>query len=405
MKRLLVLAFVIGLMGNAVSFAQRDNTEEKKENVKLKVSGYMQGTIVFGEKYAKSSIGTNTDEKDNPFVRMGLRRGYVRLDASYKSFTAQTEVRATDKLLGIYHAYLKYTPKRLPHHSFTFGLATVPFGYELGVSSRSRETFERAAYFGDLFPSDVDMGLFYKYKRDDTRFYINSVAFDLGATAGNSTYGMRKAFPDAVMRFVFGHKGKRFSHMYGYSAYYGYATALGKQRARRLYMGGYIDYTLHLNAGDLKLRGETIGGWQAGTAKSNSAIGKNSPEKLGAEKYLLVERPFIGAMGMLVFRMKKLPLEGFVKYDYYDRNLKLDERLEDAKARQTLRYEAEGISHKGTFGINAYFLDERVRLSAHYELNKVKMGYYDNPFADNPTLDTFWSTHDDTFLLGVQFRF
>lgn len=399
----LLVVFPMGL------FAQGDNAKGKEtsgEKVVFKLSGYMQGTLVVGEKYADSPVGVNTHDTQTPFMRLGIRRGYVKVSASYKGFSAVTQVRATDKAIGVYNAYLKYAPQWLPGHALSLGLCTVPFGYELGTSSRLRETFERADYYGHLFPGDVDMGLFYNFSWSNASYHVNTLTLDAGIASGNGEYGMRKAAPDAVVRLVLGHKGQQMSRLYGLSGYYGYATALGNQYARRIYLGAYFDYQfLFRHSGTLKLRSEVIGGRQAGSPKSNSAVAGNAPEKVGAESFLLVERPFIGVMGMAVFRFRHFPLESFVKYDYYQRNSRLGERLKDPRARQALHYDAEGESHQVTFGLNAYFLDDRVRLSAHYELNKARLGKYDNPFNENPILSTYWSDHDDLFLLGVQFSF
>lgn len=381
-------------------------TPEKKEKVQVGISGYMQGLAVVAQKNATPSVGTATSEREGMFMRMGLRRGYLKTKATYKALTAVTQLRATDKAIGVFNAYLRYSPSFLSGHHFTLGLCTTPFGYELGVSSSKRETFERAAYYSDLFPGDVDMGLFYLYSPHlASNFHINHLALDVALLSGNGTYGMRKPLPDAIARLVFGHKSASMDRLYGVNAYYGYATALGGQRARRLYLGAYLDYQLHFVHGDLKLRMEAIGGWQAGTPESNCAIGSNSPEKKGVERFVLVERPFFGAMGMLLFKSKQLPVEGFCKYDYYNRNLDLQKRLSSPAAHKSLRYEAEGVSHKGTFGVNAYFFENRLRLSAHYELNAQKGGYFENPNDDLSPLLTFWIPQNDLFLLGAQFSF
>lgn len=390
--------------------AQQDlsnkSSSQDEEKVKVGISGYIQGLVAIGQKNATSPVGTSTKEQDGMFMRMGIRRGYLTTKASYKALSAVTQLSVTDKSLGIFQAYLRYNPTMHPEHRLTFGLTTVPFGYELVISSRDLESFERAAYYSDLFPTIIDMGIYYHYSPSfSIQHAINFFTLDLGLLSGNSTFGMRKALPDIIGRIVFGHKDSKMKRLYGVSGYYGYTTAVGKQYARRIYLGTHLDYQLHLTDGDLKFRLETLGGWQSGTPQTNCAVGSSSPEKKGAEQFVLLERPFLGAMGMLVYKSKRLPIEGFVKYDYYNRNLNLKQRLASPSIHQDLHYKAEGVSHRGTIGLNSYFFKNRLRLSAHYELNAQEGGYYANPNDTLSPLQTFWIPQNDLFLLGAQIIF
>lgn len=376
-----------------------------QQPIQLKFGGYMQGLVQIAEKNATTSVGKPPLERQKPFSRLGLRRGYFKMNATYSDFVAEAMLRVTDKEIGVFKAYINWAPQKAKNHSLYLGLNTVPFGCELGLSSQLRETFERATYYADMFPGDTDMGIYYKYSRVFREGRINKLNIDLGLTSGNAQHGMRKAIPDAVARIAIGLIGNNSLQYYGLSTYIGYATAMGKQISKRIYMSAYLDHQYNLVDGTLKFRAELLGGWQAGTPKKNIAIGSNSPEKAGVDNYILIERPFIGAMATTIFRFSKLPIEGVLKYDYYNRNLNLEKRLNMPKSQETLVFASEGVSHKGVVGINSYFYNNHVRLSAHYDINFKQVGQYSNPYEKDSKLNVGWLSHDDILTLGMQFSF
>lgn len=406
LKRLLFLGIFCSILFPSATFAQTtapssakapQGTASSPEKLQFKFGGYMQGLLQVGQPNASTSVG-NPNTENKYFTRMGLRRGYLSFEALYGDWSAKTEIRATDKALGVYRAYIGYKPSQVRGLGFTLGLNTVAFGCELPISSRLRETFERAAYIKDLFPGDVDMGLMAQYKMPLTATYVNALRIDLGILSGNADYGMRKAFPDLLLRVEFGHDGPLMSRRYGISGYYGYATAPSGQRARRHYFGGFLDYSLKAAEGIFKLRLEAMGGLQAGTPTKNLAIASQAPEKIGKEGYTLRERTFAGAMAMLTYRHNHVPIEGVLKYDYYNRNINLKEALSKQKVGEQRSFSSEGISHSITPGLNAYLWDNRVRLSLFYEMYLHQAGLIDNNIPQ-------WYEKDDILTFGVQFSF
>lgn len=410
-RNLTLLIFFFTFLSIYSLFAQNVGAKSStKDNakIKVKIGGYMQGVVLLAEKNATPTVGQKPIETpSSSYMRMGIRRGYLKFSTTYKRLSATTELKVTDKALGIYYAYLSYLFPTAPKQRLSMGLHKVPFGYELGISSKKRETFERAEYVKDLFPEDVDMGLFYKYSYRSPDSFFNYMAIDLGIVSGNALWGMNKALPNAIIRLVGGRKSSSLESYYGLSAYYGLVKSHRDTSYKRLYMGAFFDYKIPISKGYLKLCSEAIGGWQVGTLFKNNAVGSNFPLSSETSSNRLVERPFLGAMGMCLYHLSLLPLEGFVKYDYYNRDVRhsMKKVSQQGENRILYNYDVEGTSHKTTFGINYYFLDKRLRLSANYEWNIREESDRLTENEGQIKRKILITPQDDLLLLGVQFAF
>ena len=130
----------------------------------LHFSGYMQPQFqVAQQKGAASFAGGNFSQYSNN--RFMIRRARVKLDyflpaknqASPKAlFTFQFE--ATERDLNIRDMFVRVFEPKQQNFSFTMGLFSRPFGYEVNLSSGYRETPERGRASQTLMPSERDLG-------------------------------------------------------------------------------------------------------------------------------------------------------------------------------------------------------------------------------------------------------
>lgn len=370
----------------------RSNT---KTPVEVTMSGYAQAWVVGAQANAKASVGRNNESKQ-PFARMGLRRVMLKTIVNYGDWAFANELTENDRSIALYRATVTYQPKAVNGFSFTAGLAPVPFGYGCTVSSSKHETPERSMFASELFPSNVDMGLFVKYSKSLKSNYINHFSSDFALLSGNGIFGMRKSVPDVLLRVQLSHKKGQAEHTYSLSGYYGYATAPDLSKARRMYIGGYNDLKIPTAYGTLQVRTEVVGGVQAGTKNTPSATSFYSPESLGKEGYMVTERPFVTVSETLIYRLACIPLQGVIKYDFINHNLHLQKALKDDNQ---LSFKANGEVHQTTIGLNYFTFNDRVRLSAFYEWNVAQKGF--NTSTNKP----IWLPNNNRIIGVLQFIF
>lgn len=382
----------------AILFFCTMSAAQAQDKPTFKPGGYMQAVVQMAQPNGIPSVGSTHHEQGKYFLRAGLRRSYWGVESTYKGWKAKGEIIILDHKLDFYKAYIGYTLPQNKSWSFDAGLNTVPFGMELTTSSRERETIERALYFKDLFPSDVDFGLAAHYKLPHHKpYYVNHLTVDAALIGGNDKHGMRKSIPDAVLRLEAGHKDEQMVRKYGVSGFYGYVTDSKGNHYTRAYAGCHLSYALLRQSYCAKLYLEGIMGRQPGLATQNYAIGKNAPEQ-NPEGGAIKERDFMGGMAMIAVRGTSVPLEGVVKYSYYARNCNLKRELEKGFAPEPSQFLAEGVSHNTTFALNGYFNDNRVRVSLYYEL-------IFRQTAANAAYKPIMQDRDDLLSLALQFAF
>lgn len=135
---------------------------------KIKVSGYVQAQWQYADTNGAASVAGGNFPV-NAQQRFMVRRG--RIKTTYETLTSryvlQLDVVPGGPVSGgttvsggvtLKDAYVTMMEPWLKTASFTMGVFDRPFGFEIGYSSSSRESPERARVFQTLFPGERDMG-------------------------------------------------------------------------------------------------------------------------------------------------------------------------------------------------------------------------------------------------------
>lgn len=356
-KLLLSLAFIATLLPAKI-YAQTP-----KDGLYYKIGGYVQGVLEVGNRSTHPTAGDYPVDATKYFMSMGIRRGYFGGLVGYQDFAIRGEISLSNRKLDYYKMAVTYSPHQVAGLSFTLGLNTVLYGYELVTSSRLRATIERAPYFRDLFPSDVDMGLVVRYQPEcGDAWWLNHVDVSAGAMSGNDRRAMRKRLPDAVLRFEIGHSDRSLSLLWGGSTYLGYVpNGVGVASPRR-YFGTHFTSKVANNGGIWSTMLEAVAGRQPGSTQENNAVGSHAPKNGDATP--LENRLFLGGMAMTTYRLSAAPIEFVARYTYYDRRRGATSRDLQANA------ETISTTHGFDVGVHGYLIDDKVRLSLFYNGEK-----------------------------------
>lgn len=349
-----------------------------QEQPHFSISGYIQTLIQSGTRGDYIKVGKITPTYNQPTTRIGIRRGRLATQATYRDFTARIELNATESKLSIFNIHTTYQPHWAQGLYIKGGLTTIDFGYELPYSSSKRAAFDRSHYMFDLFPGVIDMGLVIGYKGmlDKQRhWWLEST---LSILAGNGDKGMIKNIPDLALRLALTRRDRHRQIAVGLSCYRGYLpTASGyyafdsdkaifrRGNMLRTYGAAFINTTLEHPHGQLILTAEGIMGVQPGWKDANYAVGSKSPAIV--EDNTLVQRHFTASMTQVVERIKSIDVEIFGRYTYYNRNRYFDTTTKQDGKIDGLTLRTEGHSHQLSGGINYFLYHDHVRLSLHYD--------------------------------------
>jgi hypothetical protein len=158
------------MLAQEVELTPLEKTQAETERIsslvdnlnKLKISGYIQSDLQFGQKDASLKVGTAKSSTEDNYTRIGLRRG--RLKFTYSDLfegapnTAVAQFEMTEKAVEVKELYFSVTEPWTRWVSLQAGVANRPFGYEIPYSSSSLETPERSTACNLLFPNEVDLG-------------------------------------------------------------------------------------------------------------------------------------------------------------------------------------------------------------------------------------------------------
>lgn len=124
---------------------------------KIKFSGYVQTQYQSAESNGISSYAGGNFPA-NVKNRFAVRRG--RLKMTYDNVASKyiLQIDVTQNGVGIKDAYALFSDLWIKWFSLTAGIFNRPFGFEIGYSSSSRETPERARMMQVLFPGERDIG-------------------------------------------------------------------------------------------------------------------------------------------------------------------------------------------------------------------------------------------------------
>ncbi|MDH6356758.1 hypothetical protein [Parabacteroides sp. PF5-9] len=381
--------------------------ETVKRIQKIKISGYIQTQIQWGEPNATLRVGSSNVNLDKSFNRIGIRRGRIKLAYEEKIASAVFQLDLTEKGVGIKDAYLNIKDPWVGSIQLKGGLFDRPFGNEISYSSSRREVPERSTIFQTLFPDERDLGVMLQLQPVQTSPF-HFLKLEAGLFAGNGIKPETDNRKDFIGHLS-GNKdiGDYFSLGGGISYYYGGVfqgtehiyTIHGKsfivdnnlehigKFAKREYFGVDLQASLTTVLGTSQLRAEYLFGQQPGNEFSHKS--PNQSSLFATDTYI---RNFCGGYVLFVQDLGKLPLSALFKYDWFDPNTQVS-RDEIGLNRTT----AVDLS-KNTFGFGLLWkATDYLRLQAYYEINNNEKTIHLTDYTEN--------RKDNVFTLRLQYKF
>jgi hypothetical protein len=397
---------------------------------KIKVTGLVQTQWQKADTIGSPAGAAGGDFKglDNRFQ---LRR--ARLKAAYTgentAIVLQLDLK-DDGSVKVKEAYGAFTEPYLKTFTLSGGYMNRPVAFEVGYSSGSLESPERARVMQTLFPDEVDMGAQLTIQAPKTSPY-NFIKLEAGMFNGNAIASDNDKFKDFISHLS---AKKAFLNenllLSGGVSYYngGYANQSGKvysitngayaldagykknDKVKREYIGFDAQASISTGAGITTIRGEYLFGKQPGTKKSStSPKGAMTETKdiivrdtngtaytvttaaFGSDIYL---REFSGGYVMLTHRIMQSKHELVVKYDFYDPNTKLGK--DEIKNIGDVKFTTLG------FGWN-YYLTSNFKFTAYYEL--VQNEKASQIKGTNGITDYSKDLKDNVLTLRLQYKF
>lgn len=315
------------------------NEEEISALKKLKISGYIQTQMQWGEENSTLRVGEKrTDADPENWNRIGVRRGRLKLAYTERYMSGVFQVDLSEKGIAIKDIYLNAHLPKMGQSSVTTGLFLRPFGYDIEASTSMRETLERAKIFPTLFPEERDLGV--KLSLQSSKgSALDFLKLDLAIIAGNGIKRETDSRKDFIGRIVADKKlGENLQGAIGFSYYNGgvyqgskdvYQVENGEFKlsssesnkgafAKREYFGVEGRFSLVSPLGKTQLLGEYLWGVQPGTALSSRS--PNSSTLYVGDTYI---RNFNGWYATFVQDFGTLPFSAVIRYDSYDPNTNL----------------------------------------------------------------------------------
>ena len=407
----------VSVLAQEVELTPLEKTQAETERIsslvdnlnKLKISGYIQSDLQFGQKDASLKVGSAKASTEDNYTRIGLRRG--RLKFTYSDLfegapnTAVAQFEMTEKAVEVKELYFSVTEPWTKCVSLQAGVANRPFGYEIPYSSSSLETPERSTACNILFPNEVDLGgmLTIQAPKDHA---LNPFKLETGLFVGN---GMKQDIhnrKDWISHLSYKKSYDNLQYGLGASLYLGgtyQGTAnvyemSGKQfvKVNNAKVGDYSDRTyygldgqllLSTGAGMTTLRAEMMAGKQPG------ALGDSkSPNASSLPTTDTYRRNFMGYNIYLIQDLGQTKHSLVVRYDSYDPNTKL------SGDEVGLGGTGKGDIAKHNIGIGYLY-----RMNNNFRL----MAYYDMAFNEKSKNLTGYNSDlkDNIFTLRLQYKF
>lgn len=390
---------------------------------RLKVSGYIQAQWQLADTAGINSFsgGNFPNAADNRFT---VRRGRIKFlyDYSFSQFVLQLD--ATEKGMSIKDAYVAIMDPWANFVTLTAGVFDRPFGYEIGLSSGSRETPERARAFQSLFPNERDLGAKITLQPPKgTRF--DFIKLDAGFFAGN---GINPEF-DSKKDFI-GHlaiaranTSQTFKYGIGISYYDGGvlqgtkyiynpgtlsdgnkgfvvdSTSANKNGyAKRQYMGVDVQASLQSVIGITTVRAEYLSGKQPGSNTSNQSLATGTAPT--TDTY---NRTFTAGYVYFIQNIGTTKNQLIVKYDWFDPNTKVSGNQITVKNGNVKTYLTANDIKFTTLGLGwNYRFNPQVKFTAYYEIVKNETTGISGP---NSTNNFAKDLKDNVLTLRIQYKF
>jgi phosphate-selective porin len=391
----------------------------------LIISGYMQPQFQVAESDGAPSYagGAFSPYSKSRFM---LRRARVKTDYLIKSkrkypqafFSFQID--ATERGVIVRDMYVRLFESKHNNISVATGLFARPFGFEVNLSSNTRETPERGRMSQILMPGERDLGVAVTFESLENNHKLKNFKFDAGFFNGQGVVGTTDfdSYKDFISRLVLKpqkinnselgaglsllrggmRNGSKYVFEMGTRANGSKAflldsseTNLGASSPRHYY-GGDVQYKINHKWGATELRAEYWFGTQPGTSTSTANPGTlpTSTNGLPLPTYI---RHFDGAFFYFLQNIVNPKHQLLVKYDWYDPNIKVS-GMEIGVPGANLT--AADIKFS-TLGLGyVYYFHTQIKLIFYYDIVKneeTQLPGYTSDLKDN------------IFTLRLQFRF
>lgn len=405
--------------------ADHDNTKTDIELLKrLKVSGYIQAQWQLADTAGINSFsgGNFPKSSDNRFM---IRRGRIKFTYEHEFSTFVLQLDATEKGVSIKDAYVAIMDPWANFVTLTAGFFDRPFGYEIGYSSSTRETPERARSFQTLFPGERDLGAKITLQpRKGTRF--DFIKLDAGLIAGNGINAETDSRKDFIshLSIAKANVAQTFKYGFGVSYYDGGvfqgtkyvfnegslsdgsngfivdSTITNKNKyAKRQYMGVDAQFSIQSVLGITSVRGEYLLGKQPGSGISSQS--PNTGIQIPTDTY---NRNFTGGYVYLIQNIGETKNQLVVKYDWYDPNTKVSgTEIKTKTASGTKTYLTSNDIKYSTLGLGwNYRFNSHVKFMVNYEIVRNETtGITGTNSTNNFTQDLT----DNVLTLRIQYKF
>lgn len=377
---------------------------------KLKISGYIQSDLQFGQEKASLKVGAAKAGTENSFTRFGIRRGrvkftYTDLNLGSAKGSAVVQLDITEKGVGFKDIYYTVTDPWAGWTTFKAGVFDRPFGYEIGYSSSSRETPERSTGCLTLFPDERDLGgeLIIQAPKGHV---LNPFKLETGLFAGNGIKQETDNRKDWISHLSYKQSYDNFQYGLGASLYLGgvyqgtdkvYEMS-GKEfvavkdakvgdYSTRCYYGVDGQFLLNSGAGLTTLRAEMVAGNQPGALGDSKS--PNSSTLSAIDTY---RRNFLSYNIYLIQDLGETKHSLVAKYDSYDPNTKL------SGDEVGLGGSGKGDAKKYNLGFGYLY-----RMSSNFRV----MAYYDMAFNETSKNLSGYNSQikDNVFTLRLQYKF
>lgn len=350
----------------------------------LKISAYIQGQYQYGQQEASLKVGSSNENKEKSFNRFGIRRGRIKFEYTEGIGEAAIQLEVNDKGVSFRDLYIGAKDPWTGRNSLLAGVFNRPFGHEIGYSTSSLESPERATIIQYFFPDERDLGIMLtlQAKKESPLHFLK---LEAGLFSGNSINMDTDNKKDFIGHLSASKALGTFARWgAGVSYYHGFVfnptateyrmenkqfVPVEKGKTGTFMKREYFGFDGQLSAtgplGTTKLRGEVLWGWQPGIAGSSKSPNYSKrPDNL--PENALYKRPFTGYFFTLVHDIGQSPFSAVVKYDAYDPNTKL--KGNEAGATGSNTSSTDLAQH--TVGIGGLWrINKNLRFQAYYEFN------------------------------------
>ncbi len=373
----------------------------------VKISGYIQTQLQYGEKDASLRVGILNSDKSKSFNRIGIRRGRIKFTYTKSIVSGLFQLDITERGLGLKDAYIRVDDPWNGKSFIKAGVFDRPFGFEVAYSSSRRESPERSRINNILFPQERDLGVLLTLQSAESSA-LHFLKLEAAMISGNGIKIDVDNKKDLILHLS---AKKEFSSNSCFNAgvsYYNGGVYQGTNNvykmkekafvldsdpnhlgafAPRIYYGADIQWNLESNWGTTHLYGEWLIGVQPGDQYSSDSPNYSSlPE---SDTYI---RNFMGGYITLFQDIVKTPLSIIAKYDFYDPNIQV------ANSEIGLNGTGSADIAYQTIGSGLMWrINKSLRLTGYYEWNTNEtsdnLSGFENDLADN------------VFTLRLQYKF